>query len=254
MKLPHFFEFMDQEWLPLSLRGTLREVLECACSVPFRPYYKWVAEEVLRSARAGGCRNLVELGAGPAPITKLLAKDPAADGLRLVACDYNPDEVEYEALEKKYPGKVVAEHAPVDFSQPRDWGPQTLLYLSATLHHIPRPARPAVLRSLVHSADRGMVFEPLRKNILSILFVFCSLVPALLLPLTFLGRPGKLRRFLWCWLIPVAPLMFLWDGFITCLRQWTNAEWEAQLHRALDPGRKGAVTSSAFCQMISWST
>ena len=106
MAWPHLFEFMDQDWLPSSLRGTLREILEVGCSRPFRPYYEWVAAEVLAAARETGCQRVVELGAGPAPVTKVMAPDPASDGLQLIVSDRNPDRPEYEALEKKWPGKV----------------------------------------------------------------------------------------------------------------------------------------------------
>src|SRR6516162_10183961 len=99
MQWPHLFEFMDLDWLPAGLRDTLREILECACSRPFRPYYCWVASEVQRAARESGCTTVVELGAGPAPITKLMARDPRSEGLRLVVCDLNPDRAAYSDLE-----------------------------------------------------------------------------------------------------------------------------------------------------------
>jgi hypothetical protein len=106
-----------------------------------------------------------------------------------------------------------------------------------------------VLAALVGSAERVMVFEPLRKTLLSMLFVLGSTVPALLLPLWFLPRAGRLRRFLWCWLVPIAPVIFWWDGLVTCTRLWTNREWQealAQLNLRLG----GTVRSSLFCQMV----
>ncbi len=152
MAWPHLFEFMDQDWLPSSLRGTLREILEVGCSRPFRPYYEWVAAEALAAARETGCQRVVELGAGPAPVTKVMAPDPASDGLQLIVSDRNPDRPEYEALEKKWPGKVEARYDPVDISVPQNWEPGTLVFLSALLHHIPPAKRPQVLKSLTASA------------------------------------------------------------------------------------------------------
>jgi hypothetical protein len=249
MKFPHLFEFMDLPWLPDSLRDTMREILECGNTRPFRPYYGWVADEVLRYAREGGFQTIVELGAGTAPITRHMAIDPRSDGLSLVVCDSLPDRAAYEGLEKTYPGKVSARYDSVDFSQPMHWGPKTLLVLSGTFHHIPPAARLGVLNALAGSADHVLVFEPLRKTVLSTLFMFGSIFPALLLPLWFLGRAGRLRRLLWCWLLPVAPLLFWWDGFVTCMRLWSDREWEVAM-KQLHSLRPGTVRHSTFCQMV----
>jgi hypothetical protein len=178
-----------------------------------------------------------------------MALDPRSDGFSLVVCDSLPDRAAYEALEKRYPGKVHARYDSVDFSQPLRWEPKTLLVLSGTFHHIPPAVRSNILNAMVHSADHVLVFEPLRKTVLSTLFMFGSIVPALLLPLWFLGRSGTLRRFLWCWLLPVAPLLFWWDGFVTCMRLWSDREWEVAMEQ-LSPPRQGRVRHSTFCQMV----
>jgi hypothetical protein len=231
MPLPHLFEFMDQDWVPASLRSTLREILECGNARPFRPYYQWVKDEVLRTAQHGGFRNIVELGAGTAPITRLLADEPGADQFRLIPCDRNPDCEAYRLLEQHHPGIVAPLYTPVDFTEPRQWDPDTLLFLSATFHHVPVSDRAKVLTSLTSSSRPVMIFEPLRKSATSVAFVFGSVVPALVLPVWFLPRPGRFRRFLWCWLVPLAPLMFWWDGVVSCFRQWTESQWRATVGR-----------------------
>lgn len=247
----HLFEFMDQSWVPRSLRATLREILECGNSVPFRSYYQWVAHEVTEFATANRIENIVELGAGTAPITKLLAKEPRLNGVRLTVCDDNPDVSAYEILKKNHPGNVHAVYEPIDFSRPKSWPPGTLLMLSATLHHLPSDVRSRVLSGLVESTDCVMVFEPLRRTVVSMLFVLCAIVPALLVPLRFLGRPGRLRRFVWCWLLPVAPLMFCWDGVVSCLRMWTAEDWESHLRISGVKPANRTVGQTTFCQMVT---
>ena len=224
MRLPHLFEFMDLIWVPKSLRLTLREILECGNAEPFRPYYQWVKSEILRESRDGGFQNIVELGAGTAPVTRLLAREANIGSFKLIPCDLNPDLDSYDALSKQYPGVVIPRMSPVDFSKLQNWPPETLLFLSATFHHIPPTARPGVLSSLKASARRIMIFEPLQNRLTSIIFVFFSLFPAVILPLWFLTRPGRLRRFFWCWTL-VAPLMFWWDGIASCVRQWSERDW-----------------------------
>jgi hypothetical protein len=229
MKLPHLFEFMDLKWLPASLHATLREILECGNARPFRPYYEWVARHVKRELVESKCKNIIELGAGTAPITRVLARDSSLKDVTLIVCDSQPDAATYTVLEKQYPRKVVARYDSVDFAKAQEWPSKSLLVLSGACHHIPSEQRAKVLETLAKSGDRIILCEPLRKTLSSVCFVFGSIVPAAVLPLWFINRPGRLRRFFWCWLLPVAPLMFWWDGWVSCLRMWNDKEWRDKL-------------------------
>lgn len=248
----HLFEFMDLTWLPSGLHATLREILECGNARPLRPYYEWVANEVKPELAASGCHTVVELGAGSAPITRLLARDRNLDGVQLIVCDLQPDTATYGDLEKRYPGRVVARRDPVDFAKPQQWPANTLLLLSGTFHHIPPDQRVSVLQSLTKSGDRVMICEPLRRKILSMVFVIFSIVPALVLPLWFIARPGKMRRFFWCWLLPLAPIMFWWDGFASCVRMWTDKQWQDNLREVVPEHRTPRISHSLFSQMVAW--
>ncbi len=231
--MPHLFEFMDLDWIPLGLKTTLREILECGNGKPFRSYYSWVVTQILHATRERGFTTVVELGAGTAPITRRLACEQLPTPIRLVPCDLNPDQSTFQHLAGQWPNLIDPVFEPVDFSKTRPWPPKTLVYLSATLHHIPQPVRFALVEKIAESADEVRIFEPLRKELLSILFVLLSLFPALIVPLWYINRPGRLRRFVWCWLIPIAPLMFLWDGFVSCIRQASRSEWTQGLSSRL---------------------
>jgi len=251
MKPFTLFEFMDQAWLPGGLRNTLREILESVCSRPFRGYYDWVAKEVCRAAGDFDCRQVVELGAGTARITELAARQSLDGRVKFVPTDSNPDEETFRALERKSAGRIQPNYSPVDLAAEQTWPPGTLVFLSASLHHVPAAARPAVLERIAASADRVLIFEPLRRTAISVGYVLGAVVPGLLLPLTMLPRPGRWRRLLWCWLLPVAPLMFCWDGVITCLRQWSEAEWRDILRTHAERGRQTSLRHTLFCEQAS---
>lgn len=253
MNWRHLFEFMDQNWLPKSLHATLREILECGNAKPFRPYYAWAAEEVLREAREHGCTTVVELGAGSAPISRILAQRPDLDRITCVVSDDHPDTATYIELQKIFPNRLKVCLEPVDFSQPQDWPPNTLLYLSGAFHHIPPAQRVTVLATLSRSATRIMVVEPLRKTPLCMFFVFFSIFPALLLPLMFFNRTGRVRRGIWCWLCPIAPLVFWWDGFVSCWRMWTQREWLSTLDRMRPQPDNVQLLQFVFCQLVAWN-
>ncbi|MFL5245604.1 MAG: hypothetical protein ACJ8FY_26205 [Gemmataceae bacterium] len=230
----------------------MREILECGNSRPFRPYYDWVADEVLKAVEKGRIKCVAEYGAGTAPISRRIAKDPRSAGLRLIVCDSNPDLTAYTMLKGEHPEKVFPLFEPVDFKDLQNWDSGTLVFLSAALHHVPHQIRNDLIKRLRGSASRIMVFEPLRKDILSVLFVILSLIPALLLPVWFINRPGALRRVVYCWVLPVAPFMFLWDGFVSCLRQWTEFEWKEALPKTLGRMSENTLNNSLFCQSVSW--
>jgi hypothetical protein len=252
MQLPHLFEFMDQAWLPDSLRSTIRECLECGSSRPFQDYYEWVANEVRREVLAGGFEHVVELGAGTAPIARHLARLPDLAQVEVIVCDSHPQTETYRDLEKQFPDRIRPLYEPVDFTQPRAWPPKTLLLLAAAFHHIPPAMRRDVLRHLSESGARVMVVEPVRKTALSMLFCGMALTTSFLLPFWFFRRPGKLRRFFWCYLFPVAPFVFLWEGLVSCLRMWSDAEWKANLGAVLSPERGYSIQQSRFRQLVVW--
>jgi hypothetical protein len=246
----HLFEFMDQDWVRGGLRTTLREILECGNGPPFRNYYPWVAEEVQRIAAEERLTNLVEVGAGTAPITRTLARRRLPPDVHLTPSDINPDGPTLEELARQHP-QCAPIYEPVDFAIPRDWPVRTLLYLSATFHHIPPEQRMSVLKTLKKSADRVVIFEPLRNTVPSMLFVFLSIVPALLIPLWYIRRPGVIRRFVWCWLIPIAPVMFWWDGLVSCLRMWSEREWRERFAAEWpEAAVSDPVKKTLFCQLV----
>jgi hypothetical protein len=249
----YLFEFIDREWLPVGLRLTLRDLLDCVDSKPFRDYYGWVANRALEELNSGQYRTVVELGAGSAPLSRHLASTLLPHGTKLVVTDITPDKEMYRALEESHPGVILPCYESVDFSQKHYWGEDSLLLLSGTFHHLPFAVRRKALEMLTHSGSKVMVSEPLRKNLLSIFLVFLSVVPALLLPLWYLGRrPGTLRRVVWCWLIPVAAPIFCWDGIVSVLRYWSDATWVEQVRAVAGPGRPARVEHTLLCTMIAW--
>jgi hypothetical protein len=251
-RLPHLFEFMDQSWPPAGLHATLREILETGNSRPFRSYYSWAAREARRLAHEHGFDTIIELGAGTAPISRHLAGDPKLNGTRIVACDNRPDRRTFEDLARRFPGRVEVRHEPVDFSKWHAWPDRSLLVLSGCFHHLPPDARLPALRNLTSSGAGVMVCEPLRKSLLSMAYVPLSIIPALLLPLLLLGRPGRLRRMLWCWLLPVAPVLFVWDGLVSCLRMWSRREWRENLDVIVESRRPRSMRRTIFCTMAVW--
>lgn len=224
MQTINSFQFNACPKVPSRLHRTEMEIIEF-CNSRFRDYYDQLAEAVLAHVERTGLTKIVELGAGCGPLTDRLASDPRAAGLRFVVCDLIPDRAAFQSLEERYPGRVAAEYEPVDFGRHHEWGADSLLVLCAAFHHIPLEQRTSVLKALCESGGGVMIFAPIRKTLWCMFTSSFVLVPSVLLPIGFWNRPGRWRRVLWCWLLPLAPLMMVWDGIGGCLRHWDRGDW-----------------------------
>jgi hypothetical protein len=226
MKTRNAFQFNACPAVPPMWHRTQMEIIEFN-NARFRSYYPMLADAALARAVAEDFDTIVELGAGCGPLTERMAADPRAEGKRFVVCDLIPDRAAFRRLEERFPERVSAIYEPVDFGKPRAWGERTLLVLSAAFHHVPVERRAAVLNTLRSSAGGLMVFSTVRNTPWCLATAPLVIVPAMLMPLAFMNRPGRLRRLTWCWLLPVAPLMMVWDAVGGCLRQWTDRDWRA---------------------------
>ncbi len=225
MKTVDLFQFNASTNIPATLQRTTMDIVE-VCNSVFRPFFRNVANRVQEEALNSGCTHIVEMGAGNAPITRRLLES-SEGSLTFTVCDLMPDEELYARLEKEHPKRVQGLTQAVDFTIPRQWPPQTLLVLVACFHHVPVAERAAAFETLTNSADRVMLFSPVKKTLFCMFAAVGILVPGLLVPLIYIHRPARLRRMFWCWLLPIAPLIMLWDGVGGCVRQWTTAEWKA---------------------------
>lgn len=230
----YLFEFCDQSWVPSGARECLFEIMD-ACNSGLRSFNREVARSAIQTARDHQLATIIELGAGRGPVTSELTQHEDADGMRLVACDLAPNIAAFERLEQKFPNQVFPIYMPVDLTKTQVALNDAVLILAGVMHHIPFHLRVAVLRTLTETNSQIAIFEPLLRTWRSIFLATLSIFPALLLPVTFFQRPGKLRRILWCWLIPIVPFMFVWDGVVSCLRQWHIGEWQAAFAELPNP-------------------
>lgn len=237
------FEFMDIEVLPNSLRSVLRDILEVGNGAPFRNYYHWVAESAYKFAKENNIKEIVELGAGCAPITKHMIKNYPEWNVTFKITDLNPDILNFKKVEA-LDNRVTAVYESTDFTKKIQGYENSLLVLSATFHHVEEKHKKAILSSLKAISPHVIIFEPLRPNVLSFLFVLGALISGILTPLFRLNSKSFFRCLFWCWLVPIAPILFLWDGWVSAIRCWNENMWKSQ-----EP--KSMIESSVFCTCVA---
>lgn len=233
------FEFMDLHFLPNNLRSVLRDILEIGSSAPFRNYYEWIAASVYEFAIKNKIAEIVELGAGNAPITRCLIKNYPDWNIKFRISDLNPDQSAFKLLVDS-DERVIAEYAPLDFTKKMPSYQNSLLVLSAAFHHVPEKNKNSILKNLKTLSRHVFVFEPVRPKLPSLLLNLGILLTGFLTPFFKIKSRHFWRSVFWCWLIPMAPFLLLWDGTVSVFRCWSKQVW-------LSNAPQAEVTETLFC-------
>jgi len=217
----HLFEFNDQPWLPEVLRRAetdyLRTIIEL--TKPFAPLAPKLAE--LAERHGDKVVDLASGGAGPWRTLRTQIARP----LELTMTDLFPNERAYRAAGLSF------ERQPVDAKAvpPHLSGIRTMF--DALHHHRPAEAR-AVLADAHRARAPIVIGEATNRRVLVILPTLL-LLPLFILFITPLIRPVSGWQLLLTYLIPIVPLLILWDGVVSCLRTYRPAEL-LELTKGLD--------------------
>lgn len=218
----HLFEFGDLKKLPAFIRQMLHQVLGFSMSKPFNPYYDKVADLVHDFAIQNNIETIVELGAGSAPLTRRwLSKQ---GDYKIEVCDKFIHENAFLGINEKEEERLKINRNSIDILESQNWSENSLIVISASLHHIPKSLRLEAIQK--HTKAQVFVFEPLSNNPLSYLMALLTFIPCLLFPFGKLSLSKRLQAILFCWLIPIIPLMLTWDALVSCVRQWPISKWD----------------------------
>jgi hypothetical protein len=113
-----------------------------------------------------------------------------------------------------YPGSVDAMNVPA--------GLKGLRTLFTSFHHFPPHEARAILQNAVDAGEGIGIFEVPRRAPLTIALVF-GLILVLFLGTPWI-RPFRWSRLLWTFLIPIIPVVLLFDGVVSCLRAYSPQE------------------------------
>jgi hypothetical protein len=128
------------------------------------------------------------------------------------------------ALRERFPEAIDFEPAPVDMTQiPAALGGRRPRTIINALHHFPPEVAGALLRGAAEGSSGLFIAEALVRNPARATAVAMTGIPALYLnPL--LSSHGRLSKLLWTWPLPLALAAGLWDGAVSSMRAYTEAE------------------------------
>jgi hypothetical protein len=192
-----------------------------------------VVPRLARLLREADVHTIVDLcsgGGGPVvQAAEMLRAEGGLEDLELVLTDLYPNTAAFERIAGSE--HVRAEPAPVDArSIPRHLSGVRTLFDS--FHHFrPEDAR-AILADARKSHAGILVVEGTERSVKGVVGLVIA-APLLVLLLTPLVRPFTWWRLLFTYVVPLAPLLAVFDGVVSCLRTYTPEELRA-LTRGLE--------------------
>jgi hypothetical protein len=225
------FEFNDQAWYPGILRSALIEWLRALWE--YSEAASVIAPIISRVLRETDSRQIVDLcsgGSGPMiPVQRQLA----AQGINVpvLATDKFPDVVAMAGLSAKTGGAITGSLESLDATQM----PESLTGLRTlfnSFHHFPPEMAGRILRDAYRNRQPIAIFEVTDRAPVKVALSFpTTFVGALLLLIRM--RPWRLTWWLFSWIVPILPLSIGWDGLVSHLRSYTEADL-ARLVQGLD--------------------
>ena len=219
----HLFEWEGQAWCPALFRNFITEHLQFLARLAglFTPVADKL-QQVMRELEEDRVVGMCSGGGGPWPglmsyFEKTLRWQP-----QVTLTDLYPNEEAFQRIEQSTGGQIQGHPEQVSaFDAPADLEGFRTIFTG--FHHFrPEHAR-KMLEDAVNKKVGIGVFEAQERQWLTILMVPPGVFLAGLLFTPFLGQL-TFKRFVFTYLIPICPLLFAWDGFVSCLRTYSPAE------------------------------
>lgn len=222
MKRIHLFEFEDQTWFPSFLRNYVTDFLQFLSNKA--KVYQSVVPEINQALKHTNSTKIIDLGSGSGGGLLWLATELKKENanLQIVLTDLYPNQTAFNNAAKSLP-YFTYHNQPVNATNV----PETLkgfrtMFLS--FHHFKPEQGVQILQNAVNSNQPIGIFEIQDRSIPSIIAMLLS--PISVLFTTPFIKPFSLLRLLFTYLIPIIPIIVLWDGVVSSLRTYSVEEMQ----------------------------
>jgi hypothetical protein len=221
MRRIQFIEIHEQPWLPAVLRHEITNALQFGLNL-FKAYSP-IASQLQDALDATGSENIVDLcsgGGGPwADLSQRL--HGKAGTLKILLTDKFPNLEAAKNVGADSGNQISFHSAPVDAMRvPRElMGLRTMF---TSFHHFSPAEARAVLQDAVDAREGIAIFEITRRAPSTISFMLVWVV--ILCACTPWIRPFRWSQLFWTFIVPIIPMILLFDGVVSCLRTYRPQE------------------------------
>lgn len=219
----HLFEFEDQKWLPGFIRNYMTDFLQFLANKT--PMYKAIVPVIEKALRESNTNQIIDLGSGGGGGLIWLNKELRKKNpdLKILLTDYFPNIPAFEHT-KKYADNFDFIKTPIDARNvPENLNGLRTQFLS--LHHFKPKDAQQILQNAIDTNSSIAIFEGQERSFQSILAMIFSPISVLLT--TPFIRPFHIGRIIFTYLIPIVPILILWDGVVSSLRTYSVDEMNA---------------------------
>lgn len=230
----HLFEIEDQSWCPRFIRETTTDFLLGLYNVfnLYEPAYSKIAE-VLEKTQTN---KIVDCCSGSGgPIKKLREHLDKSDksSVCITLTDKFPNAKALTQLSQQYPNTIISHLNSVDASQlPAEMKGMRTFFSS--FHHFKPDMAKKILQDAVNNNAAIGIFESTRRHPIDFLRMLIS--PIMMLFIMPFAKRLTLRKFLFTYLLPIAPFTTMWDYFVSNLRTYSSQELQALVAKLDAPG------------------
>jgi hypothetical protein len=216
----HLFEFEDQGWFPQFLRNYVTDFLQFLSNKTkiYKPIIPIIKKGLLKS----NTNQIIDLASGGGGGLLWLNKELQQEipELKITLSDFYPNISAFELTKSKagnfdfLTDSIDARNVPSNLTGLRTQ------FLS--FHHFKPEDAKQILQNAINTNSSIAVFEVQERSVQSLIAMLLSPV-SVILSTPFI-RPFKIGRILFTYLIPIVPLIVLWDGVVSSFRTYSVKE------------------------------
>jgi len=214
------FEIHEQAWFPQFLRDYVTEALQILLELG--NLYGPAVRRLQKTLEVTKADRVVDLCSGAGgPWLSLTDQLAGRSPLEICLTDKYPHEKASIGARRLHSRRIHFHPVPVEATQ-IPAGLKGFRTMFTAFHHFPPQKARAILEDAVLSRQGIGIFEASGKHVFTIFLIL--LLPFLYFVVVPFVRPFRWERLLWSYLIPVLPLVLLFDGIVSCLRAYSPKE------------------------------